>query len=81
MEHSAQEFATKHANLALMRTGYVAGEIAVIAATPHSKAQISWNLMSVSVIPFPSFSYQSLPFLLFCVGNLLYPHLRRSGSR
>jgi hypothetical protein len=42
------ELASKHANLALMRTGYVAGELAVIPATAHSKAQISWNLMSVS---------------------------------
>ena len=43
------EFTSKHANLALKRTGYVAGELAVIAAGPSSKAMISWNLLSVSL--------------------------------
>jgi hypothetical protein len=41
------EFSSKHANLALKRTGYVAGEIAVMPATARNKEMISWNLLSV----------------------------------
>ncbi len=44
------EFPTKHANIALMRSGYVAGEITVIPATSHNKAMIYWNLLSVRSI-------------------------------
>ena len=42
------EFSSKHANIALKRTGFVAGEIAVIPGSSRSREQISWNLMSVS---------------------------------
>lgn len=48
------EFASKHSNLALMRTGYVAGEFAVIAASPENKAMIYWNLLSVSIFKLSS---------------------------
>jgi hypothetical protein len=43
------EFNTKHANLALMRAGYVAGEFAIVPGTDRSKPMISWNLLSVRV--------------------------------
>jgi hypothetical protein len=44
------EFASKHANLALKRTGYVAGEIAVVPASARNREMISWNLLSVRIL-------------------------------
>lgn len=47
------EFTSKHANLALMRTGYVAGELAIIPATSKNKEMKGWNLLSVRYPPSP----------------------------
>jgi hypothetical protein len=67
------EFTSKHANLALGRTGFVAGEISVVPATKHSKEMISWNLMSVSL--FISFYFKHLPLFYCPTGYLFYPYL------
>lgn len=40
------EFGTKHANLALARPVYVAGELAVLSGTSNARGQLLWNLLS-----------------------------------
>ena len=40
------EFQTKHANLAMARTVYAAGEMKVVEGTRDSKKGIFWNLDS-----------------------------------
>lgn len=40
------EFGSKHSNLAMKRTGYVAGELIVMTSTSDSKHIVGWNLDS-----------------------------------
>lgn len=80
------EFTSKHANLALMRTGYVAGELAIIPATPNSKAMKGWNLLSVRYPPLLRVCACAFPLITprscaSSLGYVFHSYLRESESK